>query len=340
MSRGWRCGGGGSPLRITNPFPLSSHNSPQYRVTAMDRPPASLVAVVGAFLLGALSTGPVGSSGPGQPPPGQPNLEAVCRAAGYVSVPLRRGKETDWWYVEVNVNDKSMRLMVDTGASGSTLLPGAAERIGYKPSGNPTTAKMAEHGPTLDYYRTIWPSVELAGLKTSAAPFWLMDMRRFNESVGEDGPSACDGILGASYLHAHSAVLDYPASKLYLLDPLVKEKELQGTWVCTAYETSTEVRTDRGLRVVRVAIQGGTVRFHGPAGGLEYRLALDSSASPRRMDWVPAQGAVLPCIYKLDGRRLTICGPLVGSRKPANRPSSFRSNTDEGVVILTFEKDS
>jgi uncharacterized protein (TIGR03067 family) len=297
------------------------------------------LATVALVLLTALEPH---TSGGGDMPKGveaRPSAVATAlEAEGYVSIPLHRGKKTNWWYVNVLIEEQPMRLMVDSGASTSVLDRTAAARINIMASGKARTNKLLDNAPAFEHFQKAWPKMAVGSLDVPASPISVAKMHGFTMSTALDGDTMCDGLLGASFLHAYSAVLDYSAGRLYLLDPLKKEADLQGVWACTSFDDGREVRTDGGVRELRLTIRDGTATIAGGRFDHEFRIALDPSASPKRISLIHTKSGEVHGIYKLDGGRLTLAGPFFTASKRDYPPADFRSTVDGDVTVVTFEK--
>lgn len=167
-----------------------------------------------------------------------------------------------------------------------------------------------------------------------------MSARSLRPTYEGDGRAACDGILGASFLHAYGAVIDYPAGLLHFRDPLVAEHTLQGRWRCVAREQDgAAVPMEKEVQV-RLQIRGEVATFEVSGKGFRYRIGLDPSTTPKRMDLVDADDYPLPMIYNVVDDRLTVAAALFEPRtRVGSRPTEFRSTKNGAVSVLTFEKE-
>jgi uncharacterized protein (TIGR03067 family) len=91
---------------------------------------------------------------------------------------------------------------------------------------------------------------------------------------------------------------------------------------------------------IRLRVGDGEAVFDIRDGEFRYRLGVDPSCSPKRMDLVDTDDYALPMIYKVEGRRLVIAASLFEPRdRVAPRPTEFRSKAGGTVNVLTFEKE-
>jgi hypothetical protein len=68
----------------------------------------------------------------------------------------------------------------------------------------------------LDVYRIGDASFRLGALAPRTAALLAMDLTHVNQAAALRGSGPIDAVLGADVLEAHSAVIDYGSSSLYL----------------------------------------------------------------------------------------------------------------------------
>jgi uncharacterized protein (TIGR03067 family) len=118
-------------------------------------------------------------------------------------------------------------------------------------------------------------------------------------------------------------------------------KKLQGVWRPVRLERAGQTVRNEALPGARFVVKGDTLRFK--AGGdtlLDVRFTLDPRKTPARIDLVsragPTRGETVRGIYRLEGKRLTLCWPLgVGGERPGN----FETKGDRDRVVLTLERE-
>jgi uncharacterized protein (TIGR03067 family) len=129
----------------------------------------------------------------------------------------------------------------------------------------------------------------------------------------------------------------------------VKELEsLQGEWAAVSFEANGEAVpvAQAGWKTVvkasRVSVRFGLVSFDGNlvlnVGGKQ--PALDITKTTGQLHWPPvtevdfAPGSLdIATIYKLEGKKLTVC-----FRFGTTRPLEFRTRTGVDTMILIFER--
>jgi uncharacterized protein (TIGR03067 family) len=259
---------------------------------------------------------------------------------GYVVVPLHRGPLTDWWYVDGQINGKAARLMVDTGAPMCVLHAHAAPKFGHQPAG-PAQPFQLNGGGRAEFRQAVRAKLTVGTVSADAVRLQILSAPTLAPSFEGDGPPPCDGLLGAEFLHAHAAVVDYPAGLLHLRDPIDAEHGIQGRWVCVAREFDGVAKKE-GDSPTRLQIRGSVATVEISGKKFQYRLWLDASCSPKRLDLVDGDDVVLPMIYRVEGGRITIAATLIQQHptRVGQRPTKFRTAAGDAITVLTFEKEA
>lgn len=269
------------------------------------------------------------------PPPRQAGLNI---RPGYTVVPLRRGPLTDWWYVDARINGKPARLMVDTGAPMCVLHAQSAARFGYTPTGS-SQPFLLNGGGAAEFRQAVRVKLSVGVIAAAAVRFQILSAPTLVPVFDSDGQPPCDGLLGAEFLHAHAAVIDYPAGLLHLRDPIDIENGLQGRWLCVTRETGG-ITAPEQAPPTHFQIRGSVATFEVHGKEFRYRLWLDPSGLSKRLDLVDEDDFALPMIYRVEGGQLTIAGALFQPRiRVGQRPTEFRSMAGGAVSVLTFEKE-
>ena len=290
-------------------------------------------ATVTIGLLAGLRTD--GVQPPVAPPPRPAGLNI---RPGYTVVPLKRGPITDWWYVDAEINGKKARLMLDTGAPMCILHSHASARFGFPPAG-PAHPFKVNGGGQAEFRQAFRTKMSVGPISSDTVRFQIMSAPTLIPSFEIDGTTPCDGLLGAEFLHAHAAVVDYPAGLLHLRDPIAAEHQLQGKWVCVARETAGTTKPEHDPPT-HLHISGSAVKFELGKQEFKYRLWLDPSCLPKRLDLLDADDFALPMIYRIENGTLTIAAALFQPRyRVGQRPTEFHTTAESAITILTFKKD-
>jgi predicted aspartyl protease len=160
-----------------------------------------------ALILPALLAALLAACAP-QPVPG--SAEA-CSIEQVASVPLLPPDppRTALWAMEVRLDGKPARMMLDTGASGLAISVEAAARLGLRLRGDMQASATGAGG-------TIYPRVFEAGTvgiggQTRTIPTLLIETTREQTAGG-----GYDGILGMEAFDRHDVEIDFPARTLAL----------------------------------------------------------------------------------------------------------------------------
>ena len=152
---------------------------------------------------------PVGHSG-------RPWPVGAWNMPGWVEVTLIP-TEDGQFHLEVEVGTERLTMLLDTGAAVVVLDRYAvAERLKL-PMKNVRTRGMGVGG-TVTLHSTSLPPLKIGSFESSPGDVSVADLSYINEYKFYNGEPPIDGILGASFLHAHKAVIDYPQKKILLYD--------------------------------------------------------------------------------------------------------------------------
>ena len=147
---------------------------------------------------------------------------AAGNMPGYVEVPLTRTK-TGMFQLEVEgIGPGRLNMLLDTGADSIVIDRGVAERLGLPLKESPMQGGGLG-AASVTMHSTPFPPLRIGARSRRAA--WArrsgsMDLSHVNEVGARFGNPRIDGILGASFLRPHGAVIDYPHEKLLLREPV------------------------------------------------------------------------------------------------------------------------
>ncbi len=289
---------------------------------------AALASAGGWFALGAEPPGP---------PPDPAALAAVLTRQGYHAVPLRRRTNSNYLWLTAGLAGKDVRFVVDTAAGNTALDLAVARRLGL-----PLVAAGGKSfglgGSDLARSVTLWPTLTLGG-RAAPLPYLLaLDLGHINAGQDRDRADRIDGILGADVLDLYSAVVDYTAPALYLLDPAAGHREIQGDWRGVEVEHDGGRYPSHHARQYRLAFDGVKLRFEFDGQATDYRIHLDPHADPKRMTWYAATGATVQAIYEVKGGRLRVAVPLYDGDDRTARPATFTPPKEHGFAVVTLER--
>lgn len=115
---------------------------------------------------------------------------------------------------------------------------------------------------------------------------------------------------------------------------------IEGNWTLVAleYAGDKDEKASKGAENKIRATAGQLIATKGgKADPLDYTL--DPSKEPPAIDLKApgGKGETMYGIYKLDGDTLTICA--VGSSRPADRPTEFKTTPANGAMMMTLKRD-
>ena len=152
---------------------------------------------------------------PGAAPPGpDPWPPAALPQLGWAEVPL---VPAGYGLVAVEAEAEGQRLMLllDSGAATLALDRQAAERLRLAlEQGQAKAVGLGAPGVAARSARL--PSLRLGPFDPGPVTALVLDLAPVDQSRARTGGRPVDGVLGADFLEAHRAVIDYPHRRLYL----------------------------------------------------------------------------------------------------------------------------
>jgi uncharacterized protein (TIGR03067 family) len=117
-------------------------------------------------------------------------------------------------------------------------------------------------------------------------------------------------------------------------------KRLQGRWQPVLLERAGKTVADSSLPGARFEIKGDALLFKaGDKTLLDVRVRLNPAKAPAEIDLIPVGGTgtgkAVRAIYRLEGKRLTLCWPLGEDQR---RPAAF-GEKGRDVATLTLERE-
>jgi hypothetical protein len=239
--------------------------------------------------------------------------------------------------LEARVNDKALRLLLDTGAAHTCVDREWAKSAGLKVDAS--GGKGAGIG-SADVQIGRTETVELSlGQQSASAVLGVMDLSYLNTGLTRSGLPTIDGLLGDSTLHYFAAVIDYPGSRLYLLPPRLQvPTDLAGNWRGVKEERDGKPIDPPSTWWVEFA--NGQVRLTQDAATIAFRPAFGAAgAKTVILECVINRKPVsYPATYAIEDGRLKLCIRLDASGG-FGPPKKFATKAGDGCVLVEFERD-
>jgi uncharacterized protein (TIGR03067 family) len=118
--------------------------------------------------------------------------------------------------------------------------------------------------------------------------------------------------------------------------------DLQGEWVPTAIFSDGVPKKTEGNGLIFekdiLSFRGG-----GTISAMKWRIELTPTTSPKHIDAFPGidsgapPGTIIPCIYKLENRVMTLCMPQ-GNLQTMRRPPTFESRPGTKDVLFVLKR--
>ncbi len=144
-----------------------------------------------------------------------PGLTEFLKPKGYHEIPLTL-VASGHLDVEVKVKGQKLLFILDTGSGATVIDTDIAKRLGL--TIQKTGQTLAGIGGTHPLEKTVLDPLEIgpAHGRDEAVVSSLADVNAERKKVAA---RPCDGLLGAGILQLFGAIIDYPSSRLFLLDP-------------------------------------------------------------------------------------------------------------------------
>jgi hypothetical protein len=148
---------------------------------------------------------------------GAGDLAGFLRAKGYREIPLNL-VASGHLDLEVKVKGEKLLFILDTGSGATVIDTAVARRLGL--AVQKTDQTVAGIGGTHPLEKTVLDPLVIGSVhgRDEAVVSSLADVNAERKKVAA---RPCDGLLGAGILQLFGAVIDYPSSRLFLLDPAV-----------------------------------------------------------------------------------------------------------------------
>lgn len=142
------------------------------------------------------------------------SLVEFLKQNGYTRIPLYRSG-VGHFHTEGRLNDRSISVLIDTGAASTVFSLDLAREM------NLHLTKLSMFGggagaARLEIHQIQDARFVIGEISPKVRALLAMDLSHVNQALALKGSSAVDAILGVDALEAHSAVIDYGSSSLYL----------------------------------------------------------------------------------------------------------------------------
>ncbi|MDQ3803605.1 MAG: retroviral-like aspartic protease family protein [Acidobacteriota bacterium] len=142
------------------------------------------------------------------------SLVAFLEQSGYTRIPLSRSG-VGHFHAEGLLNERPVSVLVDTGAGSTVFSLDLAREM------NLPMTKLSMYGggagaAQLEVHQIQAARFVLGAVAPKVRALLAMDLSHVNQAAAFQGSGPIDAVLGADVLEAHSAVIDYGSSSLYL----------------------------------------------------------------------------------------------------------------------------
>lgn len=133
---------------------------------------------------------------------------------GYTRIPLTKSG-VGHFHTDGLLNERSISVLIDTGAASTVFSFDLAREL------NLPMSKLAMTGggagaAILDIHQIQQARFVIGDISPKVRALLTMDLTHVNQALAMRGSAKVDAILGVDVLEAHSAVIDYGSSSLYL----------------------------------------------------------------------------------------------------------------------------
>src|SRR5438067_10866515 len=200
----------------------------------------------------------------------------------YTSVPLRSGRTKGHTWVECEVCGRPVKLVVDTGAGQTLIVPTLAARLGLRlgppvravlPNGSKAESRAANVG------------LRVGDITREPFPVAVMDLSAILDALRQAEGVEFAGLLGADFLGTQDAIIDLRNRQLHLRDtPAEDRATLQGRRRAAGMVYHGRVLDDERMKQARFEVIRNRFTFRSLDSECCGTLDLDTGEFPRRMN--------------------------------------------------------
>ncbi len=275
-------------------------------------------------------------------------LHRALIAQGYVVVPLTRYNHDCGFEVCVGLEGQSARLILDTGAYYTSIVPALAARCKL-PAGGGVKLRSV-HGESDATRHTVHQFVVGTVRSDFVSAVSEPAMVKLLDGVRADDGTPLEGVLGHDFLDHYAAVIDYGSAELYLQPPAVREQpQLAGQWKCVAAACEGKPCSPADIAGTCVEWAGGRVVVTTPGEAQTFHIRYLPEYEPKRLILYKLAGdkadgrPVESCqaYYKIEGDNLELCLKSDGrTATPWDEiPQDFKPKPKSGWTYFRFHRD-
>lgn len=141
-------------------------------------------------------------------------LSEFLKGRGYTNIQMEKNA-VGHFEVQALVNDRPVRLLVDTGASHTVIARASVSKLNLAITESETKAGgigTSEHAVAYGVVETL----ELESFHISSLPVGVIDLSHVNQALEAHGGRKIDGAIGGDLMGSRAAVIDYQHAILYL----------------------------------------------------------------------------------------------------------------------------
>ena len=275
-------------------------------------------------------------------------LRQMMEKKGYVAIPLIRHDEDNRFTVECKSGTDTFRLLVDTGATASSLDMDLVKKLGLKHRGETTSVGLGGRQKGVEVHlRELRIGDFDTRTVTDSFYFTGMDVTVSKEVQAKLKPGRINGVLGHLILKFNSAVIDYSTRTLYLRTPLLGLwPEIEGRWVATSGQEDGRERKidpDNPLRLEfkdrRFHLTDKVVDIH---YGMHIQPGKDFYAAfffDPEEELAKELNYKAGTLLKVKDAKLTLCLCLSPAVAKGVFPSDFKAPAGSGHIVLEFRRE-
>ncbi len=142
------------------------------------------------------------------------SLATFLNQNSYIQIPLSKSG-VGHFHTEGLLNDRPVSVLIDTGASNTVFSLELVQEMTL-PTEKLSILGGGAGAAQFEVYQFQDAHFVIGDISPKALGFLAMDLSHVNQALALKGSTPVDAILGVDVLEAHSAVIDYGSSSLYL----------------------------------------------------------------------------------------------------------------------------
>jgi len=263
---------------------------------------------------------------------------------GYDAVNLIVYKATSELLTDCTANGTPIHLMLDTGATYTSIDEEIAKRL--KVTTKESSLIMKTTGTNTIKIRTaLLDSLVIGNLSLVNPDIFVMDFSVRRQQAKANGGVALEGLLGAMSLYLWSAVIDFRDSALYFIEPLKRElASFSGQWQASRVQYFGVVESADNAKKWRLSIENETVELQSGketwrgAYGVNLRWSNSQFQFRVASSNAVAKKATYLGIYDFDESRNRFALCLCLDPTQTDYPNDMTSTKDNKRVLIEFER--